>query len=341
MRSDKLRVHVKNNHASPDTFPPTKEGETVFTITEARFQAACDKYPDVAKQIEVCIDWDLDRFSESMESADVLVTWDLPTDNLARVAPKLQWIHIIGAGVEHLCPMTWLPDGITVVNNRGTHAAKGGEFGLMSILMLHSRLPAIINNQETSTWRSLFSGSIVDKTVVIIGIGHIGASIARRCKALDMNVIGVSRHGRPVPGIDNVCTSNELDTVLPAADFVALAAPLTVETRNLFDRRRQALTKPGAGIVNIGRSATMDYLALIENLQSGHFSGAILDVFDEEPLPEDSRLWHTPNLIVTPHISADDGNTYVEMTLDLVFANLERYLDGKPLNNVVDPALGY
>ena len=213
MCSDKLRVHVKNNHASPDTFPPTKEGETVFTITEARFQAACDKYPDVAKQIEVCIDWDLDRFSESMESADVLVTWDLPTDNLARVAPKLQWIHIIGAGVEHLCPMTWLPDGITVVNNRGTHAAKGGEFGLMSILMLHSRLPAIINNQETSTWRSLFSGSIVDKTVVIIGIGHIGASIARRCKALDMNVIGVSRHGRPVPGIDNVCTSNELDTV--------------------------------------------------------------------------------------------------------------------------------
>ena len=341
MCSDKLRVHVKNNHASPDTFPPTKEGETVFTITEARFQAACDKYPDVAKQIEVCIDWDLDRFSESMESADVLVTWDLPTDNLARVAPKLQWIHIIGAGVEHLCPMTWLPDGITVVNNRGTHAAKGGEFGLMSILMLHSRLPAIINNQETSTWRSLFSGSIVDKTVVIIGIGHIGASIARRCKALDMNVIGVSRHGRPVPGIDNVCTSNELDTVLPAADFVALAAPLTVETRNLFDRRRQALTKPGAGIVNIGRSATMDYLALIENLQSGHFSGAILDVFDEEPLPEDSLFCHTPNLIVTPHISADDGNTYVEMTLDLVFANLERYLDGKPLNNIVDPALGY
>ena len=341
MCSDKLRVHVKNNHASPDTFPPTKEGETVFTITEARFQAACDRYPDVAKQIEVCIDWDLDRFSESMESADVLVTWDLPTDNLARVAPKLQWIHIIGAGVEHLCPMTWLPDGITVVNNRGTHAAKGGEFGLMSILMLHSRLPAIINNQETSTWRSLFSGSIVDKTVVIIGIGHIGASIARRCKALDMNVIGVSRHGRPVPGIDNVCTSNELDAVLPAADFVALAVPLTVETRNLFDRRRQALTKPGAGIVNIGRSATMDYLALVENLQSGHFSGAILDVFDEEPLPEDSRLWHTPNLIVTPHISADDGNTYVEMTLDLVFTNLERYLDGKPLNNIVDPALGY
>ena len=341
MCSDKLRVHIKNNHASPDTFPPTKEGEAVFTITEARFQAACDKYPDVARQIEVFIDWDLDRFSESMQSADVLVTWDLPTHDLARVAPNLQWIHIIGAGVEHLCPMNWLPDGVTVVNNRGTHAAKGGEFGLMSVLMLHSRLPTIINNQQMAAWSSLFSGSIVDKTVVIIGIGHIGASIARRCKMLEMNVIGISRHGRPVSGIDSVCTSKDLDSVLPVADFVILAAPLTVETRNLFDRRRQALTKPGAGIVNIGRAATMDYGALVENLQSNHFSGAILDVFDEEPLPADSSLWHTPNLIVTPHISADDGNTYVELTLDLVFANLERHLGGKPLNNVVDPALGY
>ena len=269
------------------------------------------------------------------------MSWDLPTHDLARVAPNLQWIHIIGAGVEHLCPMNWLPDGVTVVNNRGTHAAKGGEFGLMAVLMLHSRLPAIINNQNNAAWSSLFSGSIVDKTVVVIGIGHIGASIARRCKMLEMNVIGISRHGRPVSGIDSLLTSKDLDSVLPVADFVVLAVPLTVETRNLLDRRRQALTKPGAGIVNIGRAATMDYRTLVENLQSGHFSGAILDVFDEEPLPEGSSLWHTPNLIVTPHISADDGNTYVDMTLDLVFANLERHLDGKPLNNVVDPVLGY
>ena len=335
------RVHVKNNHHRADTFPNTAEGEDVFTITRERFDAAAASHPDVAAQIEVSIDWDTDNFDQHMATADALVTWDLPTENLAEVAPHLKWIHIIGAGVEHLCPMNWLPDGVTVVNNRGTHAAKGGEFGLMSILMLHSRLPAIINNQKMAAWSSLFSGSIVDKTVVVIGIGHIGATIARRCKMLEMNVIGISRHGRPVSGIDSVYTSKDLDSVLPAADFVVLAAPLTVETRNLFDRRRQALTKPGAGIVNIGRAATMDYRALVENLQSGHFSGAILDVFDEEPLPEGSSLWHTPNLIVTPHISADDGNTYVEMTLDLVFANLEKHLGGKPLNNVVDPVLGY
>jgi phosphoglycerate dehydrogenase-like enzyme len=97
----------------------------------------------------------------------------------------------------------------------------------------------------------------------------------------------------------------------------------------------------GAGIINLGRSATVDYPALVDNLVSGHFSGAVLDVFDPEPLPDDSILWRTPNLLVTPHISADDGNSYVEMTLDLVFANLARTLRGEPLQNVVNPELGY
>ncbi len=155
--TEKLRVHVKKNHASAETFPPTIEGEEVFTITAEKFQVACEKYPQIAEQIEVFIDWDLDNFQRSMETADVLVTWDLPTADLATIAPKLRWIHIIGAGVEHLWPMTWLPQRITVVNNRGTHAAKGGEFGLMAVLMLNNRLPAIIENQKTATWASLFS----------------------------------------------------------------------------------------------------------------------------------------------------------------------------------------
>jgi|TARA_B100001971_G_C18131782_1_gene505241 phosphoglycerate dehydrogenase-like enzyme len=337
----KLRVHVKNNHASAETFPPTIEGEAVFTITAEKFQLACDKYPQIADQIEVFIDWDLDNFQASMKTADVLVAWDLPTANLATIAPELRWIHIIGAGVEHLWPMSWLPNQVTIVNNRGTHAAKGGEFGLMAVLMLNNRLPAIIENQKTATWSSLFSTSAVGKTLVVIGVGHIGAAAARHCQRLGMRVIGVSRHGRPVEKIEQIVTTVNLDEVLPEADFVLMAVPLTVETRKLLDRRRQALMPSGAGIINLGRSATVDYPALVDNLVSGHFSGAVLDVFDPEPLPDDSILWRTPNLLVTPHISADDGNSYVEMTLDLVFANLARTLRGEPLQNVVNPELGY
>lgn len=337
----RVKVHVKNNHASPDTFPPTVEGEAVFTITRERYEAEVARYPDLAERLEVFIDWDLDHFEESMKSAEVLVTWDLPTADLARVAPRLRWIHIIGAGVEHLCPMDWLPPGVTVVNNRGAHAAKGGEFGLMAMLMLHNHLPPILANQRRCHWESLFSTPVAGKTLLVVGTGHIGRGAARCCRALGVHVIGVSRHGRMVDEVDETCPVAELDRVLPRADFVFVAVPLTPETRNLLDRRRQSLLKPGAGLVNVGRAATVDYEALADNLRSGHLAGAILDVFDPEPLPPDSELWDVPNLLVTPHVSADDGNTYVAMTLELVFRNMRRYLAGEPLENVVRPELGY
>lgn len=342
MSQDKrVRVHIKNNHASPETFPPTVEGEEVFTITQARYDAAARRYPDIAKRLDVFIDWDLNHFEESMQDAEVLVTWDLPTENLKAVAPKLRWIHIIGAGVEHLCPMEWLPDDVTVANNRGAHAAKGGEFALMSVLMLHNHLPAIVANQQRAHWESLYSTPIAGKTVVIVGVGHIGRGAARLCKALGLRVLGVSRHGAPVEEVDVIYSTDQLDEALPQSDFVFVATPLTPETKNLLDRRRQSLIKKGAGIINVGRAGTMDYGALVDNLRSGHLRGAILDVFDPEPLPSDSPLWTTPNLIVTPHVSADDGDAYVPMTLDLVFQNMRRYLAGQPLENVVRPELGY
>ena len=336
-----MRVHVKNNHASPETFPPTPEGEAVFTITRERFDAAAARYPHVARHLDVFIDWDLDHFADSMRTADVLVTWDLPTADLARVAPKLRLIHIIGAGVEHLYPMDWVPEGVTVVNNRGAHADKAGEYGLMAVLMLHNRLPALIANQRQAHWESLYSTPIGGKTLLVIGAGSIGAAVARRCRTLGMHVVGVTRHGRPLDAVDEVHTTDRVDELLPRADFVLLAVPLTPETRSLLDARRQALMKPGAGVVNVGRAATVDYEALTSNLRSGHLSGAVLDVFDPEPLPSVSPLWGVPNLVVTPHVSADDGDSYVPLTLELVFRNLERLLDGRPLVNVVRPELGY
>lgn len=338
---DSIRVHVKNNHASPDTFPPTPEGEAVFTITRERYEAAAARHPDVAKRLDVVIDWDLDNFHDSMRTAEVLVTWDFPTENLAEIAPNLRWIHIIGAGVEHLCPMDWVPEGVTVVNNRGVHAAKGGEFGLMAVLMLHNRMPAIIDNQRHTRWESLYSTPIAGKTLAVVGVGNIGAAAARQCKRAGLRVLGVSRHGRACEDVDEMFSAQAIDDVLPQADFLFVATPLTPETHKLIDRRRQSLMKPGSGVINVGRAGTMDYEALADNLRSGHISGAILDVFDPEPLPADSPLWSAPNLIVTPHVSADDGDAYVAITLDLVFENLRRYLAKEALVNVVRPELGY
>jgi phosphoglycerate dehydrogenase-like enzyme len=341
MTKDMIKIHIKNNHASPDTFPPTPEGEQVFTITRERFDECLSRYPDLVGRLEAFIDWDLDNFDESMRDAEVLICWDLPTADLSKVAPKLKWIHIIGAGVEHLCPIDWLPSGVTIVNNRGAHAAKGGEFGLMAVLMLHNHMPALLGLQQRKHWESLYSTPIAGKTMLIIGVGHIGGGAAKNCKPLGLRVLGVSRHGMAVEHVDEMFKSDQIDAALPQADFIFMATPLTPETDNLLDRRRQALLKPGVGIINVGRAGTMDYDALADNLRSGHISGAIIDVFDPEPLPEDSPLWSTPNLIVTPHVSADDGDSYVPMTLDLVFQNMRRQLAGERFQNVVRPELGY
>lgn len=337
----RVKVHIKNNHASPDTFPPTIEGEAVFTVTRERYEAAAARHPDVADRIEAVIDWDLDTFADSMATADVLITWDLPTANLREVAPNLKWIQITGAGVEHLCPLDWLPEGVTLVNNKGAHAAKAGEFGLMAVLMLHTKMPAVLANQRRTHWESLYATPVAGRTLLIVGVGNIGGAVAKHAKALGLRVLGVSRHGQAHPHVDVMVTPDRLDGVLPEADFLFVSTPATPETRNLIDRRRLALMKPGAGLINVGRAAVVDYDALRDRLAAGQLSGAILDVFDPEPLPPDSPLWQTKNLLVTPHISADDGDSYVPLTLDLFFANMRRHLAGEPLVNVVRPELGY
>ena len=336
-----LRVHIKNNHYRPDTFPNTAEGEKVFTITQQRFDEASINHPDVTRELDLSIGWDTDQFEKHMATADVLVTWDLPTEGLAKAAPNLKWIHIIGAGVEHLAPMDWLPTEVVLTNNKGVHAKKGGEFGIMSILMLHNHMPQIIQNQMAGKYDSLYSTPISGKTLVIIGTGSIGRSVARQAKAMGVYVIGVSRHGKNVPEVDEAVPVKDLDSVLPRGDFVFVVTPLTDETVNLLDERRLGLMKPGAGLVNIGRAAVVDYDALVVRLLDGSVSGAILDVFDPEPLPADSKFWKVPNLIVTPHISADDGNAYVSLTLELFFNNIRRLINGEVLKNQVNTRLGY
>ena len=337
----KIKVHIKNNRHAPGTFPNTASGEEVFTITRERFNLAAKDYPKVADKLTVFIDWDVDNFAASMADAEVLLTWNLPTENLAKVAPKLRWIHITGAGVEHLTPMTWLPPSVTLVNNKGVHATKGGEFGLMALLMLHNRLPAIVTNQTRAHYDSLYSTPIAGKTVVIIGVGNIGKAVAAHAKKLGLKVLGISRHGAPHDCVDEMFCVSELDAVLPRADFVFVVTPLTEETKNLLNKKRLSLLKPTAGLINIGRSAVVDYQALSKMLKTKTLSGAILDVFNEEPLPPNSPLWRVPNLIITPHVSADDGDAYVKLTLKLFFENMQRYLNKEKLHNQVNAKLGY
>ena len=331
----RVHVHIKNTRWD------TPEAAEIFTITPERFSEGLAAHPDLAPLVEATFSLGEEDWPSAAAEAEALVGWDVRIEDPTRAAPKLRLIHVIGAGVEHLMPMDWLPPEISVVNSKGIHATRAGEFGLMAILMLHSHIPTLIEQQKRSEWKSLYASPIAGRTLLVIGVGSIGGAVARAAKLLDIKVIGISRHGRPVDGVDVMLTPDRLDEVLPQADFVFVATPATAETVNLLDRRRLSLMKPGAGLVNVGREPVIDYGAVAELLRSGHLGGAILDVFEPEPLPADSPLWSAPKLIVTPHVSADDGDSYARLTIDLFLRNLRRHLSSEPLLNLVNPDLGY
>ena len=239
----KVKIHIKNNRWAAGSFPNTPEGEQVFTINQERFDHALSDFTELSGKLDVFYDWDTDNFIESMTDAEVLLTWNLPTDNLAEIAPKLKWIHCIGAGVEHLLPMDWIPEGVTLTNNKGVHAAKAGEFGLMSILMLHSKIPAVVHNQQSQNYDSLYSSPIEGKTVVILGTGSLGGAIAKQIQKFGAHVIGINRSGKAVEGCDEVVTTAQIDKVLPITDYLVAATPDTPETRGLLNRQRLDLMK--------------------------------------------------------------------------------------------------
>ena len=341
MKNKKIKIHVKNNHWAAGSFPTDAEGEKVFTMTNSHFEKAFEKFPEIKEKLEIFIDWDEDNFNSSMSNSDILIAWNFPISNLKKISPNLKWIHCISAGIDHLLPLDWMFKGLVLTNNSGVHSKKAGEYGLMSVLMLQNHLPKIITNQKNKKFVSLFSNPIAGKTIIVVGTGSLGGAMIRLLAPLGPNIIGVNRKGRAVEGCSKVITVDKIDSVLPEADILYLATPETPETKNLISRERLDLLKPSCGVVNIGRQSSIDYDALCEKLKTEKIAGAVLDVFGKEPIESDSKLWEIPNLIITPHVSADDGESYVRLTLELFVKNLKLFIANKPPVNQIDKKLGY
>ena len=337
----KIKIHIKNNHGRPGTFPCDLEGEKNFTITKEHIEKALENETEIKDQIEFIIDWDEDNFNSSMSNSDILLTYDFPTKNLKEIAPNLKWIHCTAAGVEHMFPFNWVYDGLKITNSSGVHAKKAGEFGLMSVLMLQNHIPKIVTNQKNKDFISTFGNPIAGKNIVLIGTGSLGSSMAKLVAPLGANIIGVNKKGKSVEGCSKIITIDKLDSVLPIADILYLALPETPETKNLIDKRRLDLLKSTCGIVNIGRQSALDYEVLCDKLENNDLAGAILDVFNPEPIDKNSRLWNTKNLIITPHVSSDDNGNYVKLTLELFVKNLKLFIKKKELTNQIDKELGY
>ena len=312
----------------------------VFEVTPERLEAAKQRFPDVAERLKVTIDHDCKNFDRYIADADALLCWKFDLKDIARRAPRLRWIHASGAGVEYFTPFDWLPDGVTFINNRGVHGERASEYAIMAILMLNNRVPEMVTHQRSANWQQVFNTAIVGKTLLVVGVGSVGGDVARWAKEFGLNVIGVRRSGKPHPAVDEMHGPDAVPSLIPRADFIIVTAPATRESQHLIGKAEIDLMRNGSGLVNYSRAQVVDYEALRARLERGEIS-AILDVFDPEPLPAGSPLWHTPNLIITPHCSSDDTDVYMPKTLDLMFGNIRRILAGEPVINTVDPKLEY
>ena len=328
--AQRFHLHIENGRKRP----------VIFQLTDAIYAAAAKRHRTLARRLKVTIGWDEDILGTALRTADFMINQNPPRDGLRERAPRLRWIQTTGAGIDQLMPLDWLPADIALTNNRGAHGEKAEDSCAMALLMLNSRMPAIFDQQRAGVWRQVFSTPIAGKTVVVIGFGDLGQAAGRAAKKLGLKVIALTRGGKPARAADVVHKISRLDRVLPLADFVIVATPLTVETRGLLDRRRLDLLKPGAGLFNIGRAPVIDYDALRAKLVNGELAGALVDVVSPEPLPADSPLWTTPNLVVMPHVSCDDPR-YMDFLCDRWFENFARLLARRPLRNQVNRALGY
>jgi phosphoglycerate dehydrogenase-like enzyme len=331
MHSDvKFHLHLETVRARPRHLHLTKE----------LWDAAAARHRDPAERVRVTVGFDGDILGDALKTADFTIDSYPPKDRLAERAPRLKWIQTTGAGIETLLPLDWLPSGVTLTNNRGAHGEKAEDSCTLALLAMHTRFADTMQQQRDRVWKEILTPPIAGRTAVVVGFGDLGQGAGRAAHKLGLRVVAVTRSGKPCPPADEVHAVAEIDRALPLADFLIVTTPLTPETRGLIDKNRIGLLKKGCGVVNIGRAAVMDYAALRERLESGDLGGAVLDVFEEEPLPPSSPWWTTRNVIVTPHISCDTPG-YMDRLLDRWFENFERFLAGKPLANRVDRQLGY
>jgi phosphoglycerate dehydrogenase-like enzyme len=326
-----MHVHVENAGAMMP----------VFQVREDQYAKALERHPDVAGRIRTTWGWDQDIWKKAARTAEAIITYRFPKEALAADAPNLKLLQILGAGVDYLLPLDWLPPGVQMLTNSGAHVPKAAQSGLMTLLMLNARLPELAWSQRRRKWNRVFTTTLEGKTLLIVGVGAIGSGIARHAKDFGMRVLGIRRSGAPQPHVDEMHRPDALHALLPQADFVVLNTALTPQTRFLMGAKEFALMRRGAALVNMSRGGLVDPAALDAALRSGQLSGALIDVTFPEPPPEDWPFWDTPNLMITPHVLSDDIDAYVPRTLDLFFSNLRRYFAGEPLTNLVDLERSY
>lgn len=314
-----------------------------WTLPENAVQSLRARFP----QIEFVHARTTDEAMAGIVNADAALASRL-TSEMVAAATRLQWVHSSAVNVNGILPVTELAArGITITNSRGIQGIPIAETVMGGLLMLGRRLDRAHDAQRRGEWiqNALFDempAVLSGKRMVIVGLGGIGMDVAKRAHAFGMTVIGVRRntqHATP-SYVDQVFGVDQLKVALAGADVLVIAAPSGGATERLIGAAELSALAPGATLVNVARASIVDQSAILSALNSGALGGAVLDVFEQEPLPGDHPLWSMSNVVITPHAAGFNARHWNHV-LDVYADNIERFQAGTPLRHLVDPATGY
>lgn len=323
--------------------PDTSSRPTVTVLT-APGEAEPPGLDAVRARAEVRLASDEQGLRKALPGTRVMMVTDFRTEALSAAwscADRLEWIHATSAGVDALMFPQLVDSNVVVTNARGIFDRSIADYVLCTILMFAKDFPRSLRLQAGHKWKHRDTERVEGAEVLIVGAGSIGRQIARVVRAIGMHPHGIARKARP--GDEDfiaVHAQDRLHDQLARADYVVIAAPLTPSTEGLFDTRAFAAMKPTARLINIGRGPIVRTDDLIHALNRQEIAGAALDVFEQEPLPEDHPLWSMGNVILTPHMSGDFRGWQRALT-DQFLENFDRWHRGESLFNQVDKSLGY
>ena len=292
-----------------------------------------DQAPDEGADVEL---------DSLLREAEVIYGLRFPQNILER-APRLKWVQTSSAGVDTLLDTKLWQSDVILTTTSGIHVIPMREHVLGMMLMFVRHAPIYFVNKQRKVWIQDLPDQLCGKTLGVVGFGKVGEGIARAAKAFDMRVVATRRHvteQETSAAVDTLYPADKLPEMLGESDFVVVTVALTKETQKLIGERELRAMKPTAYIINIARGSVIDEGALIKALKERWIAGAGLDVFEKEPLPQNSELWTLPNVIITPHVAGLMPD-YNARAMEVFCENLRRYLAGQPLLNVIDRTRGY
>lgn len=285
---------------------------------------------------------DMKEAAQHLERAAVLVTYgDDVTEEIIYQSPKLKWIMVLSAGVDSL-PFQAIQDrNIVVTNSRGIHKTQMAEYTISMLLQVYRQEKELMENEKEHQWGKVSINEISGRTMLVLGTGAIGQEVARLAHAFRMTTIGISRSGTQKEFFDEVHSMDQLTEKLPEADFVVSVLPSTKETKHLLTEEHFKQMKQSAVFINIGRGDVVASNTILKAIQEKEIAHAVLDVFEQEPLPKGHPFWDEADITVTPHISGKSPE-YLTRALSILQENLDQFIKGESnYINIVDPTRGY